>query len=93
MHFFHSTDDAADHFFRVGCAEGAVGAVDGGLDYRVGVFDSFDEGGVGRGIALGDAEAGVIAQLRGDTGRVAEESCDQVLLTEACCEGGRADSA
>ena len=61
MHFLDSIDDAADDFLRVGCTKGAVGAVDGGLDDRVGVFDCLDEGGMGRGVALGDAEVGVIA--------------------------------
>lgn len=93
MHFFDSIDDAADHFFRVGSAEGRVGAVDGGLDYRIGVFDCVDEGGMGRSVALGDTETGVAAQLGGKFGGVPQESCDVVLLAETCSEGGRADSA
>ena len=48
---------------------------------------------MGRGITLRDTEARVIVQLRGQYGGVAEEGGDVVLLTEACCEGGRADSA
>lgn len=93
LHFFDGVDDAADDFLRVRGAKGGVGAVDGGLDDRVGVFDRFDEGGVRRGVALGDAQAGVVAQLGRQFGRVAQEGCDVVLLAETCCEGGRADSA
>ena len=93
LHLLDRADDAADDFFRVGGAEGAVGAVDGGLDDRFGVFDRVDEGGVRGGVALGDAEARVVAQLRGEFGGIAEEGCDVVLLAEARCEGSGADSA
>ena len=93
LHFLDGVDDAADHLFRVRGAKGRVGAVDGGLDDRIGVFDRFDEGGVRCGVALGDAQAGVVAQLRRQFGWVAQEGCDVVLLAETCCEGGRADSA
>lgn len=88
MHFFDGVDDAADDLFRIRGAEGRVGAVDGGLDDGVGVPDRFDEGGVRGCVALGDAEAGVVAQLGGQLGGVAEEGGDVVLLSEACREGG-----
>lgn len=45
------------------------------------------------GVTLGDAEAGVVAQLGAQFGGVAEKGGDVVLLAETCCEGGRADSA
>ena len=45
------------------------------------------------GVALGNAEAGVVAQLGRQFGGVAEKGGDEVLLAETCCEGGRADSA
>ena len=93
MHLFDGIDDAADDFFRIRGAEGAIGAIYGGLDNRVGVFDCFDEGGVRSGVTLGDAEAGVVAQLGGQFGGVAEKGGDVVLLAETCCKGGRADSA
>ena len=93
MHFFDGIDDAAHDFFRVGGAKGAVGAVDGGLDYRVGIFDRFDEGGMRRGVALGDMEEWVVAQLGWELRRVTDKGCDVVLLAEACCDGGRADPA
>ena len=93
LHLFDGVDDAADDLFRVRSAKGGVGAVDGGLDDRVGVFDRFDEGGVRGGVALGDAQAGVVAQLGRQFGWVAQEGGDVVLLAETCCEGGRADSA
>lgn len=93
LHFFDGADDTADDLFRVRGAKGGVGAVDGGLDDRVGVFDRFDEGGVRCGVALGDAQAGVVAQFGRQFGRVAQVGGDVVLLAETCCEGGRADSA
>ncbi len=93
MYFFDGIDDASDDLFRVRGAEGGVGAVDGGLDYGVGVFDCLDEGGVRGSIALGNAEAGVVAQLGRQLGGVAEKGGNEVLLAETCCEGGRADSA
>lgn len=94
LHFFDGVDYATHELFRVGGAEGRVcGAVDGGLDDGVGVLDRFDEGGVRGGVALGDAQARVVAQLRGQFRGVAQEGGDVVLLAEACCEGGRADSA
>ena len=67
--------------------------MDGGLNDRVGIFDCFNEGGVGCGVALGDAEEWVIAQLGWDLCRVADKGRDMVLLAEACCDGGRADPA
>lgn len=93
MHFLDGIDNAADDFFGVGGAKGTGGAVDGGLDYGVRVFDRVDEGGMGCGVALGDAQAGVIAKLGGQLGGVAKKGGDVMLLTEACCEGGRANSA
>lgn len=93
MHLFDGIDDAADDFFRVRGAEGRIGAVDGGLDDRVGVFDCFYEGRVRCSVALSDAQKWMVAQLRGEFGRVAEESRDVMLLAETCCEGGRADSS
>ena len=93
MHFFDGIDDAADDFFGVGGAKGRVGAIDGSLDYRIGVFDCFDEGGVRCGVALGDAQAGMVAQLGRQFGRVAEKGCNVVLLAEARRKGGRADTA
>ena len=48
---------------------------------------------MGRSVALGDAEARVVAQLWGKFGGVAQESCDVVLLAKTCSEGSRADSA
>lgn len=92
LHFLDGADDAADDLFRVRGAKGGVGAVDGGLDDRVGFSDRFDEGGVRGGVTLGDAQAGVVAQLGRQFRGVAKEGCDVVLLAEACCEGGRADS-
>ena len=91
MHLLDGIYNAADYFFRVGRAEGTVGAIDGGLDDGVGVFDRFDEGGVRCGIALGDTQARVVAQLGRQFGRVAEKCCDLVLLAKARREGRRAD--
>lgn len=63
LHFFDGINDAADDLFRVRGAKWAIGSVDGGLNDRVGIFEGFNEGGVRRGVALGDAEEWVIAQL------------------------------
>ena len=91
MYFFDGVDDAADHFFRIGRTEGAVGTVDSGLDNGISIFDRFDEGRVRCGVALGDAKTGMVAQLGRKLCRVTEQGCDVVLLAKACCKGGRAD--
>ena len=93
MYFFDGADDTADDLLRVGGADRAVGTVDGGLDYGIGIFDRFDEGSVRRGVALGDAKTWMVAQLGRQLCRVAEEGCDVMLLAKACCQGGRADPA
>ena len=90
LHFLDGVDDAADDLFGVRGAEGAIGAVDGGLDDRICIFDRFDEGAVRRGVALDDTKVRVVAHLGRELCRVAEEGRDMVLLAQACREGSRA---